>query len=73
MAHSLVEAGRFSWDEFREQLIIALDRGAVGSDQYYERFLLALERTLAAKKFCAETEVAQRAEEYSARPHGHDH
>lgn len=75
MAHTLVTAGRFSWDEFREQLIIALEGGAVESHLYYECFLLALERTLASK---AETgtllpELEQREAQYAARPHGHDH
>jgi len=81
MAHSLVNAGRFSWDEFREQLIAALDGGAVSNELYYERFLLALERTLASKDAAASTSpnqafqqaLEQRTSEYEARPHGHDH
>lgn len=81
MAHSLVNAGRFTWDEFREQLITALDGGAVASELYYERFLLALERTLASKEAAAsasskqafEQALEQRTQEYTARPHGHDH
>ena len=79
MVHSLVDSGRFSWDEFREQLIVALDGGAAAADVYYERLLLALERSLA---LCAartgadapdELAISQRATELAARPHGHDH
>lgn len=79
MAHSLVTAGRFTWDEFREQLIFALDGGAAESGVYYERFLLALERTLAVKESATTAEnellgqLAQREAEFAARPHGHDH
>ena len=79
MAHSLVGAGYFTWDEFREQLIEALEGGAVASEFYYERFLLALERTLASKTSSPEqptdlmAALEQRTAEYAARPHGHDH
>ncbi len=76
MVHTLVDAGRFSWDEFREQLIIALDGGAASADVYYERLLLALERSLALHKGSTapdSAEITQRADELAARPHGHDH
>ena len=78
MAHSLVDAGFFTWDDFREQLIEALDGGAVAGELYYERFLLALERTLAKTTRAGQSldlarTLEQRTAEYSARPHGHDH
>jgi len=73
MVHSLVDAGQFSWDEFREQLIIALEQGAVGAERYYECFLQALEQTLAAKALVGEAAIDRKVEEFAARPHGHDH
>lgn len=80
MAHTLVDAGVFSWDEFREQLIAALDDGAASADVYYERFLLALERTLATVSApesddaaAFQAALAERVTEFAARPHGHDH
>jgi len=79
MVHSMVDAGRFSWDEFREQLIIALDGGAAAADVYYERLLLALERSLklhagrAGDAPPGAAEITRRVEELAARPHGHDH
>lgn len=76
MVHTLVDAGRFSWDEFREHLIVALDGGAASADVYYERLLLALERSLAKHKgldALDSAEITQRADELAARPHGHDH
>jgi len=76
MVHALVDAGRFSWDEFREQLIVALDGGAASAEVYYERLLLALERSIALHKGAdapEHAEITQRVEELAARPHGHDH
>jgi len=85
MVHTLVDSGRFSWDEFREQLIIALDGGAAAADVYYERLLLALERSLALhagqtgfagskdRNAPNAEEISQRVDELAARPHGHDH
>ena len=73
MVHSLVDAGQFSWDEFREQLIIALEQGAVGSERYYECFLQALEQTLIGKTLVGQDLLDSRTEEFAARPHGHDH
>lgn len=80
MVHSLVDDGRFSWDQFREQLIIALDGGAAGAEVYYERLLIALEASLElhAKSSAdgaapCSAEITQRTELLAARPHGHDH
>ncbi len=73
MVHSLVDAGQFSWDEFREQLIVALEQGAVGAERYYECFLQALEQTLVAKTLIGQAAIDRKAKEFAARPHGHDH
>lgn len=85
MAHRLCDAGCFSWDAFRDQLIAAIavwdqehpraadDPDSAPGYRYYEHWLLALERTLAANGFASETELAQRVAELAARPHGHDH
>ena len=73
MVHTLVDAGRFSWDEFREQLIRALEGGQVGAEHYYERFLLALENTLLEAGELNAAELETRLAEFAARPHGHDH
>ena len=73
MAHSLVDAGRFSWDEFREQLITALDNGCAEADDYYRCFLLALERTLAQNNLCDSATLGQRVDQFAARPADHDH
>ena len=76
MVHTLVDQGRFSWDEFRDQLILALDGGAAPAEVYYERLLAALEASLAlypdADGPNAEA-ITRRAEDLAARPHGHDH
>lgn len=85
MAHRLCDAGCFSWDAFRDQLIAAIatwDRAhpqvAEASDaappyRYYEHWLLALERTLAENGLTSEAELAERRARLAARPHGHDH
>ncbi len=73
MVHSLVDAGQFSWDEFRDQLIIALEQGAVGAERYYECFLQALEMTLVGRELVGQELVDARTAEFAARPHGHDH
>lgn len=73
MVHSLVDAGRFSWDQFREQLILALDRGAIGSERYYECFLQALEQTLVDQELLQHELVDSKTSEFAERPHGHDH
>ena len=76
MVHTLVDQGRFSWDEFREQLILALDGGAAPADVYYERLLVALEASLALYPDAQGSDseaVSRRAEDLAARPHGHDH
>jgi nitrile hydratase accessory protein len=74
---ALREAGVFDWEEFRTQLIVAIaewerqpDHGAW---RYYERWQVALERLLAAKRLCSPDELAERTAVLAARPAGHDH
>ena len=74
---ALHEAGVFAWDEFREHLIAAIgewERQAdAGTWRYYERWQVALERLLAAKKLCTPGDVDRRTSALAARPAGHDH
>ena len=78
MAVSLAEAGCFSWDEFRAHLIEAIaawERRATSdsSYRYYECWLMALTRVITSKGLSTTTDLAVRASELAARPHGHDH
>lgn len=78
MARALCEAGCYSWDEFRDSLIAeisAWDRTHAVDDpyHYYELFFAALEKLLAAKDICIESDLAARTEAFQNRPHGHDH
>jgi nitrile hydratase accessory protein len=74
---ALLQAGAFDWEEFRTQLIAAIgewERQATpGAWRYYERWQVALERLLAAKRLCSPSELADRAAVLAARPAGHDH
>lgn len=77
MARALCEAGRFSWDEFRQLLISNIatweQQHSAASYPYYEIFLQTLSMLLASKDLCAEFELMAREAEFVARPHGHDH
>ncbi|HSG90644.1 MAG TPA: nitrile hydratase accessory protein [Pseudomonadales bacterium] len=78
IAHSLCDAGLYSWDEFRDALIAEIARweASAGADEdyrYYERFQAALESLLATRGTTARPALAARARELAARPHGHDH
>jgi len=74
---ALHRAGVFRWDEFREHLIAAIgewerEPGA-SAWRYYERWQVALERLLAAKKLCSPVDLDGRTRALAARPAGHDH
>lgn len=76
MAAALVEGGCFGWDDFRDHLIAAVQRWEADPDgpyRYYERWQEALESIVADRRIAAESEVAERAAAYAARPPGHDH
>ena len=74
---ALHQAGAFAWDEFREHLIAAIDewerRPDHGAWRYYERWQVALERLLAAKRLVGPDHLAARVAALAARPAGHDH
>lgn len=74
---ALHQAGAFGWEEFRVELIAAIGEWERSADRgpwrYYERWQLALERLLAAKRLCTPAEVAGRTAALAARPAGHDH
>lgn len=76
MAAALVEGGCFGWDDFRDHLIAAVQRWEAEPDgpyRYYERWQEALESIVADRRIAAESEVAELAAAYAARPPGHDH
>ena len=76
MAMALVEDGCFSWDDFRDHLIAAVQRwesDPAGEYRYYERWQEALESITAERGIVAATDVDALAAAYAARPAGHDH
>jgi len=75
---SLHRAGLFSWDEFRQRLIEAIQAWGErpeprGTWSYYECWQVAFENLLDAKGLCSSGDVRQRLESLAARPAGHDH
>ena len=76
MAMALVEKGLFTWDEFRDHLIAAVQRWEAepsGEYRYYERWQEALESIVSELEIVAEPEVDELAATFAARPPGHDH
>ncbi len=83
MAHVLVDAGLFSWDDFRIELIAAIGAHdpAVASiaappgtpDVYWSHFLCALESVLDRLGLAPAAVVASRVSHMADRPEGHDH
>lgn len=76
MAAALVEGGCFGWDDFRDHLIAAVQRWEADPDgpyRYYERWQEALESIVADRRIAAESELAELAAAFAARPPGHDH
>ncbi|MFT5531299.1 MAG: nitrile hydratase accessory protein [Candidatus Poriferisodalaceae bacterium] len=78
VAAALVERGDFGWQDFRNELIVAIgtweSSATPGADySYYERWLEALESIAASNNLADRTSVESRAVAYAARPHGHDH
>lgn len=82
MAMSLTEAGVFTWDDFREQLIHQIstwESTAAAGDcySYYDCWLAALEAIVEGRGLVPAGSLAGRGAELLERPagydHGHDH
>ena len=79
MTMALYEAGAFQWDEFRNRLIAAIaswdrEHAATSAEyRYWDCWLEALERLVAAKEICPADILSSRVAELAARPHGYDH
>ena len=74
MARALCEQGLFTWDEFREQLILQIETyNDDGEYQYFTHFFNALTFLLEKKQLFSSDELIVLSEQLSARPHGHDH
>ena len=75
---ALCDRGAFAWPEFQRRLIEAIgewerDHPPGAEYRYYDCWLVALERLIAAKGICAADEIAARTRAYAERPAGHDH
>ena len=75
---ALLQDGRFAWDEFKDQLIAAVDRWEAAHPdlegyRYYACWFEALQAVLAARGIVPATDLDARAAAYAARPAGHDH
>lgn len=78
IARSLAEAGLYSWDDFRKRLIAAIAdweaHARPGAEyRYYDCFLAALESLLVERQLVVPGELADRVDQFAARPHDHDH
>lgn len=74
MARALCEQGLFTWDEFREQLILQIETCTDdGEYQYFNHFFNALTILLEEKQLFSKDELVVLSEQFAARPHGHDH
>ena len=78
MTMALIERGAFAWSDFQPELVAAIrawEANAAEGDEYhyYERWEEAFEVVLARAGICRRADLDTRAEEFAARPHGHDH
>ncbi|HCB34829.1 MAG TPA: nitrile hydratase accessory protein [Acidimicrobiaceae bacterium] len=75
LAAAAVEAGRFTWDEFRPYLVreVAAAPGTGEPAGYYRCWLSALEKLASGHGLASAAEVSVRTARYAARPAGHDH
>ena len=74
MARALCEQELFTWDEFREQLILQIEtNNDDGEYQYFTHFFNALTFLLEKKQLFSKDELVVLSEQFAARPHGHDH
>jgi nitrile hydratase accessory protein len=78
IALALVDQGLFTLTDFQAELITAIAEwealGRSNDDyQYYECWLVALERLVARSTPVGLGDIERRSAEYLARPAGHDH
>ena len=74
MARALCEQGLFTWDEFREQLILQIETYTDdGEFEYFTHFFNALTILLEKKQLFSKDELVVLAEQFAARPHDHSH
>ena len=78
LALTLVDRGLFTLADLQAELIIAIaEWEALGQSneeyEYYECWLVALERLGDRSTAVGLSDIDQRSEQYVARPHGHDH
>jgi nitrile hydratase accessory protein len=78
LAMTLHAAGKFEWEDFRQELISAIaewerDHEPEETWSYYRCWVRALERVLEDRGLVGSDDVEARAREFSDRPHGHDH
>lgn len=78
LALALVERGLFTLSDFQAELIVAIaEWEALGQSneeyQYYECWLVALERLVDRSTAVGLGDIDARSTEFLARPHGHDH
>ncbi|WP_193043886.1 nitrile hydratase accessory protein [Mycolicibacterium baixiangningiae] len=77
MAVLLVEAGVFTWPQFRTALVARIAHWQSRDDgqgwHYYQHWLGALEDVLTAGGTVSTDHVASRASALALRPDGHDH
>ncbi len=73
LALTLHDGGVFEWEEFRQQLIVAVGEWDGEDWSYYRCWLTALERVLAGRGVVAARELDARTVEFEGRHEGHDH
>tara|TARA_B100000405_G_C16617825_1_gene386596 strand:+ start:130 stop:459 length:330 start_codon:yes stop_codon:yes gene_type:complete len=79
MARTMCEKGLFDWDEFRESLIMEIEKAELVMSQpdeqynYFDYFLAAMVSLLNEKGYCLAPELRGREAVLANRPHGHDH
>jgi nitrile hydratase accessory protein len=79
MAQALCLAGHYSWDEFREVLIAGIRKWEIQHQgknvefQYFDIFLDSLMQLLSDRGLLQSDAIRDRVDQYTARPHGHDH
>lgn len=61
---ALHERGLFQWEEFRQQLKSSIAENPEGD--YYERWLVALERLLLQKSLVTRLQIADRVDQFAS-------